>query len=838
MVPLRELAAGTLFAEDYRIIAPLARGGMGVVYVAEQLSTGKRRAIKLMLPELVESPELRARFQREATIGARIESEHVVEVIGAGVDAATGAPWLAMELLSGEHLGALVERLGPLAGASAKQVLAELCHALAAAHRVGIVHRDLKPENVFLAESRREGAPFTVKVLDYGIAKVQSEAKTTTSKTRGGLGTPLWWAPEQAEAGRPVTPATDVWALGLMVYWLLTGRYFWRAAYADGSSLHQMAMEQFVSPLSRASLRAAEDRVADRLPFGFDAWFAACVERDPARRYPEAGAAFAALAPLLLGHGPPPRAELFAAPMAMGASPNALVAPSYPLAQPVVDYATGSAVGFTTGAGAAAAREVRPHLPRAALWLLALVPLGLMAAAVIAVVFFRAVTLQAAIRGCENNDQQACELACKRDDLPSCAAAGLCLFDGKQGVRRDDRKAVPLLTRACDAGHAKACGALAVAYDSGRGGLAKDERRAGDLYGQACDGGEVERCGNLAAALLQGRGALAKDEKRAVDLYDRACSGGVAWACNSFGYALQNGQGGLTVDERRAVDLYRRACDGGSAGGCTNLGFAYERGRGSLPRDSARAVDLYRRGCDGNDLRSCNNLGFAYVRGRGGLVKDEGRAVELFQRACDGADMLGCTNLGFAYLKAQGGLAQNEKRAVELFQRACDGADMLGCTNLGYAYIVGQGGLSKNEKRAVELFQRSCDGGDMLGCTNLGYAYLVAQGNLVKDERRAVELFQRACDGGDALGCNDLGVAHEVGQGGLPKDDIRSFELYQRACDGGDARGCANLGFRYVKGRGVSADRSRGIELLRRGCKGGIAWGCQRLAALGVPDHT
>src|SRR5205823_12475734 len=105
-----------------------------------------------------------ARFAQEAQIGAGIESEHVVEVIDAGIDAERGMPWLAMELLKGETLRALVLRRGALPHGLAREVLSQLCHALAAAHDVGVVHRDLKPDNVFLASPRREGVPCTVKI--------------------------------------------------------------------------------------------------------------------------------------------------------------------------------------------------------------------------------------------------------------------------------------------------------------------------------------------------------------------------------------------------------------------------------------------------------------------------------------------------------------------------------------------------------------------------------------------------------------------------------------------------------------------------------------------------
>src|SRR5262249_34887344 len=99
---------GSIFAGEYRVISRLGEGGMGAVYVAEQISTGQKRALKLMLPELAQDTTSRARFEQEARIGSRIESEHIVSVVDAGVDRETGFPWLAMELLQGEDLAALM----------------------------------------------------------------------------------------------------------------------------------------------------------------------------------------------------------------------------------------------------------------------------------------------------------------------------------------------------------------------------------------------------------------------------------------------------------------------------------------------------------------------------------------------------------------------------------------------------------------------------------------------------------------------------------------------------------------------------------------------------------
>ena len=296
------LQPGTIFARDYRIESPLRTGGMGAVYVATQLATGTRRALKLMLPSFAADEASRRRFEQEARVGARIASEHVVQVVGAGVDAETMAPWIAMELLQGEELMDRIHRAGPLPVAEARVLFEQLGHAIGAAHRARVVHRDLKPENIFLALPRSVGAsPFTVKVLDFGIAKVTSEAITMNT---GTVGTPIWMAPEQTSPGHEITPATDVWALGLIAYYSLTGRYFWLAASDTSASLTALFREMLMDPIPPASERAQEQGVLERLPRGFDAWFMRCAAREPAARFSDADAALTALDPLLRGGGP------------------------------------------------------------------------------------------------------------------------------------------------------------------------------------------------------------------------------------------------------------------------------------------------------------------------------------------------------------------------------------------------------------------------------------------------------------------------------------------------------------------------------------------------------
>mgnify|MGYP002619618188 CR=1 FL=1 len=290
------LDPGTIFARDYRVIAPIASGGMGAVYRVEQLSTLKHRALKVLHTRVVGDERARSRFVREATVGARIESAHVVEVIGAGIDDATNLPWLAMELLDGFDLGAVVGYHGGLGPHELLAVCGQLCHGLSAAHAARIVHRDLKPENVFVARSHRAGSDFTVKILDFGIAKVVRESPVATDT--GAVGSPLWMAPEQINAG-DLSARTDVWALGLLAFWALTGRLYWKAAHGPRVTVQALFVEQLFSPLAEASVRAAEYGREAAIPEGFDAWFSSCLQREPEHRFADASAAFNALSTVL-----------------------------------------------------------------------------------------------------------------------------------------------------------------------------------------------------------------------------------------------------------------------------------------------------------------------------------------------------------------------------------------------------------------------------------------------------------------------------------------------------------------------------------------------------------
>jgi serine/threonine protein kinase len=292
------IVRGTVLG-DFEVVGPLARGGMGTVYTATQRSTGEACALKVMHAELVNDARSRDRFTREAELCARIESDHVVRVIASGIDESRETPWIAMELVAGDDLEKLCRQRGAWPLEEAREVLRQLHAGVAAAHKMGIVHRDLKPQNVLLTAGGDGEAPH-VKVLDFGISKQSDESGTDTT---AAVGSPMWMAPEQAQRGR-LTPATDVFALALLTFRVLTGRSYWRSAAEKRPTLKDTLVELLMKPYPPASSRAAELGGAT-LPAGFDGWFDRAAHRDPTKRYADAEASWQALRGVLEGKALP-----------------------------------------------------------------------------------------------------------------------------------------------------------------------------------------------------------------------------------------------------------------------------------------------------------------------------------------------------------------------------------------------------------------------------------------------------------------------------------------------------------------------------------------------------
>jgi serine/threonine-protein kinase len=249
---------------------------MGEVYLAEHRLLKRPCAVKLIRPEAVADPGARARFEREVQITAALTHPNVVEVYDYG-RAEDGAYYYVMEYLPGLNLRQLVERHGPLPPGRAVHLLRQVCRALSLAHAEGLIHRDIKPSNVIVARSG--GLEDQAKLLDFGLVLPRARSGAP-GLTREGqvLGTPLFMAPEQATGdGRSVDGRSDLYALGAVAYYLLTGRPPFEGD--DGLAvLIAHARDPAVPP----------SRVRADLPEDLERVVLRCLAKDPAGRFPDA----------------------------------------------------------------------------------------------------------------------------------------------------------------------------------------------------------------------------------------------------------------------------------------------------------------------------------------------------------------------------------------------------------------------------------------------------------------------------------------------------------------------------------------------------------------------
>ena len=283
-----------VLAGRYRLEGVLGQGGMGTVYRAEHLGTGRKVAVKVLAAELAKDPIFVQRFQQEARASVAIDHPGVVDVFDTGV-AEDGSAFMVMELLRGETLGARLLRPDRLSVEDVVWIGSEALTALAAAHAKGVLHRDLKPDNLFLVSEPARA----VKIVDFGISKLQSAANPNLTHTGMVMGTPTYMAPEQARGAKNLGPAADLYSMGVILYHALAGQ-----PPFTGESLGEVMAKVLTEPFrplaaTRGDLPVELTRVVESL-----------LAKDPAKRPSDASSVREALVAALPKVGLPTAATV------------------------------------------------------------------------------------------------------------------------------------------------------------------------------------------------------------------------------------------------------------------------------------------------------------------------------------------------------------------------------------------------------------------------------------------------------------------------------------------------------------------------------------------------
>jgi len=254
--------------DKYRVESVIGEGGMGVVLKARHTELDEDVAIKCLLPEMLDRPEVVARFLREAKAAAKLKGEHIARVFDVG-KLPDGTPYIVMEYLDGADINAIIKHHGRQDPAIAVDLMLQACEALAEAHSIGIVHRDIKGSNLFITQAPDE--PPALKILDFGIATAP-DGESDLTNASSVLGTPAYMAPEQISAARRADARSDIWALGIVFYELLEGKRPFRSdVYYD---LCLMIRTEPPPPLTRPEI-----------PDGLEAVLHVCLAKSGDDRY-------------------------------------------------------------------------------------------------------------------------------------------------------------------------------------------------------------------------------------------------------------------------------------------------------------------------------------------------------------------------------------------------------------------------------------------------------------------------------------------------------------------------------------------------------------------------
>jgi len=586
---IRDLRAGMVIRRSYRIVKKLGQGGMGSVYLAEQLLMGEHRALKFLSSDLGSDTSFTSRFLREVRTLRQVRHKNVVDC-GDLEPAEDDSLFFAMEFVDGPDLRALMRNEGARMDVRlALELTRGMAEGLGAAHAVGLVHRDVKPENILLA---RGSDRYTPKIADFGIVATR-ESSGVITRTGTSLLTPQYAAPEQWLGTRAaeLDGRTDIYALGGVLFEMLTGEKVFDADnFMAWGEQHRNTPPRPPSQL-RAELVNWQ---------GMDALVLRMLAKQREQR-PADIAEVLRLLDAVAFVAPRERRQTQPEPKpvpkpAPQPAPTPKRAPTEPIEW--AKEAPAEAKQLSPEPPVVDEREIKPKKGLRWRWEYLIV-------AIVAMVFyFSWQKTQDGKKELEQSERLQQSAQVPADD-PRAAAA-----------------------RAAEQGDA----------------LMKQEKYAdaAPLYQQACQGGYPSGCASLASLYQNGFG-VPKDVKRANTLLTNSCEASVPDACVILGVNYDAGTG-TKIDHAEARRLFSQACEAGDDLGCVNLALGYKNGTIGKP-DPAKAVETLTNACNRGLNSSCADLGKMYEFGDG-IASDPSSASTVFSRGCTAGSAENCADMG------------------------------------------------------------------------------------------------------------------------------------------------------------------------------------------------
>jgi serine/threonine-protein kinase len=605
LIESRSLEPGSVIRGKYRIQSVLGIRIMTTVYLAEHIFLARPRALKVISANLAQDPAFLRCFRREAQAVIELRHPNIVEVLDLD-QAEDGTPYIAMEYVEGQDLRHALNspqerhpersaaeskdpHFGLLAVPRALAIARGVAQGLAAAHAKGIIHRDVKPENILL--SIAIGAPETPKLLNFGIAAMR-ETAAAISGNRGLKITPQYAAPElwRGMPSEDLDPRTDLYALGGVLYEMLTGRCAFNAQNAESWMFQHLHTDPEPPSQLRQELANWE---------GLDALLLRLLAKDREQRPKDAAELIGLLDAVLC------------------IDPN------------VSRLRTQEKTGVDSK-NAARTRSLRPPV---LVWVAAIV---VALAAVFAGLRIFGPELQ-------SNSSQHTPSTPQRTESrsPSVvpASAGLNLNDKRISSIVAQPPSFDTIATDPAASSTHAAMNPEIAQIEKRAEALDNQQRyaeAKTLYQQACSSGNGVACMNIGVMYEDGNG-VGKDFLRAAGFYSMACAQGSTDGCNLLGFMYETGAFGVEKDYSRAMALYSRACSAGNANGCEGLGSVYSLGEG-VPRDEKKAEMFDLQACNRGSVGSCVSVAEYYKNS--GNISEAGR---LYRKACSMGAKYACS---------------------------------------------------------------------------------------------------------------------------------------------------------------------------------------------------